>query len=100
MPRIVLWNQSGDVTEFNASQSSAHTLLGNEVTIVGAIPELNVIVAAAAASSEDEPIHPISVHTKYFHQIVRGPLLFVATDDDGDETDVDVQALRALLSSM
>lgn len=66
--------------------------------IVGAIPELNVFVAAAVADAGGATQHPLTHTKRFFHRHTFGPLLFVATDDEGEETDVDVDRLVALMS--
>jgi len=78
-------------------QCKVADLLGGNITIVGAVPLLNVF--AVALNGTTAPENSLSTtFPDFFHEITRGTIAFIATDDDGDETTVDVEALLQALN--
>ena len=74
--------------------------LGGAISFVGAIDALRVVaVGLANAPVAHGPNALARTHPHVFHDMdVRGPIIFVGSDDDGDEMDVDVAALHASLA--
>ena len=72
--------------------------LGGAVTFVGAIPELKVFVVALQESSSYE-VNSFCKDSDIFMELpVRGPVLFVATDREGEPICVNVCRLKEKLS--
>lgn len=99
MSRCLLVHPDLTYEVHRAAQREATALLGGPVTLVGGIDELRIFVAARKAEG-DAPdlaaaVHPLCTDSDRFEGPVRGPMLFVCTDDVGDEVDVDVDRLLA-----
>lgn len=70
--------------------------LGGSITFVGAVPELHVF---AVGLSECGEVNRHCVDERIFLQLpVHGPVVFVATDDDGEPMDVDVEGLASVIA--
>jgi hypothetical protein len=90
--RLLLAREDGSYDEVDSTQREAHEVLGGPVQIVGAIDELNV-VAAGLRDNDDLHANPFCGDKDRFEDDVRGPVLFVASDAQGDEIDVNVEVL-------
>lgn len=99
--QCVLVHADGRVTPRRLWQRDAHTCLGGAVALVGAVDEERAF--AVALRQEEEATRLLAVNgactdPARFHVLpVRGPVLFVGTDADGAETDLDVASLSARL---
>ena len=99
MPRMTLVHADGRFEETVATQAQAARVLGDEtgVALVGAIDELRAF-AVARRERAHLPLNVLCVDEFRFHETpIRGPVLFVGTGDDGEEIDVDAEALRGYL---
>lgn len=89
---VVLVHVDGTYETRNEPQRMVANLLGGDITIVGAVPHLNVF--AVSVKGAVAPENKLSTaFPDFFHEIACGTIAFIATDDDGDETTVDVIAL-------
>lgn len=89
----------GRFEEVVATQAQAATILEDAtgVTLVGAIDELRVF-AVARRQRAHLPCNALCLNEARFHETpLRGPVLFVGTGDEGEEIDVDVEALKRCL---
>ena len=94
---VVLVHVDGSYETRDASQRVVANLLGGDITIVGAVPLLNVF--AVSLKETTAPENKLSTaFPEFFHEIARGTIAFIATDDDGDETTVDVKQLLQTLN--
>lgn len=75
------------------SQSEATGVLGGPVTLVGALDDLNVFVAALQEPPEGATLHPLCTDPERFEGPVRGSILMVATGGEGEEMSVDVPSV-------
>lgn len=82
-------------------QRAVSANLGGAVTFVGALDDLCVVIVGVADAAALEPNALAHTHPWLFLDCsdVRGPVVFVASDDKGDEMDVDVRALEARLNA-
>ena len=80
-------------------QRAVATHLGGAITFVGALHDLHVVVVGLADAPADLDVNALArTHPHLFHEAdVRGPVVFVGSDDDGEEMDVDVDALCGAL---
>jgi hypothetical protein len=81
-------------------QRAIATHLGGAITFVGALDDLHaVIVGLAREAAADLDVNALArTHPHLFHDTdVRGPVVFVGSDDEGEEMDVDATALLAAL---
>ena len=96
--QCVLVHADGRVEPKRVWQRDAHACLGGAVTLVGAVDEERAF-AVALHASETLPVNVACTDPTRFHSLpVRGPVLFVGTDADGAETDLDVASLSARLT--
>lgn len=96
--RCVLVQPDGTAACVAAAQQEAHAVLGGAVTLVGAVDELGVF-AVALRDAAALPAHAWCTDPARFDLPVRGPVLFVATDEAGEEADVDEARLRGALGA-
>ena len=95
MSTCVIVDASGSSEVATLTETQIASLLGNTVSIVGAIDELQVVVVSSSPS--DTPhvwAEPLSA---VLCEIPGDTLVFVASDVNGDAMDVDVEALRGVL---
>ena len=90
----LLVSSCGTIKHISANQDDVHKILGGKITFVGAIPEFNAFVVAARDSNEqvhawneDDRVIASKSHT------VRGSILIGASDEDGNETDLDTHGV-------
>ena len=81
-------------------QTSVAAHLGGAVTFVGAMNDLQVFLVGVADSTEDVNALARTHPWLFLERDVRGPVVFIASDPDGDEMDVDVPALEARLDEL
>lgn len=87
----------GTVRDVQTCQTQAHILFEKApLTMVGAVHEIWVF-AVARANASDLPENPACTNPARFDLPVHGPVLFVATDANGDQMNVDREALLTLL---
>ena len=95
---VVLVHVDGTYETRCEPQRNVADLLGGDITIVGAVPSLNVF-AVALRSESVAPANSLSTaFPEFFHEVAHGTIAFVATDSEGDETTVDVGALLKTLN--
>ena len=92
---------------FECSQRDVALKLDGSIEFVGAIPSLDVFIVARVPDESDDtygrgmpPKATINTiyrsHEQFFHEIPYGPIVFIASDMNGEEIDVDVPAFLAL----
>lgn len=97
MPQSWLVPVSGKTESVHWPHESVCSEMGGMITFVGAIDDLHVF-ALALAASEELPVNTRCTDCNVFLQLpVRGPVLFIATDDAGEPMDVDVEAIESHL---
>ena len=94
----MLVSEDGASSIVHVAQRDARRVLEDEgVTLVGAIDELNVF-AVAKQNRSHLSVNVVCSDAARFHDLpLRGPILFVATDDRGEEVDVDIVKLKTVL---
>ena len=92
----LLAHPDGTLEEITVAQRAARDVLGGDVTLVGAVAAVDVF-AVALRDSAHLPINPLCSDPSRFDTPVRGPVLFVATNDAAEETAVDRARLLACL---
>ena len=81
--------EDGTISVVTCDQGSIAKRLGGAIGFVGAVPELNIFIVGLVKSSE--PINKVfESHRCYFHEVARGTLIFIGSDENGEEMDVDV----------
>jgi hypothetical protein len=99
MPRWVLVAPDGTVEERNSAQGKVHEHLGGPLTIVGAIPSLNAVVVALRDAGHLDR-HGWNGRSHFFAgDDVRGAVAVVASDDRGEEEDLDVNEFLSLVEA-
>ena len=97
MPKSWLVTATGRAEVVQWPHESVCSEMGGMITFVGAIDDLHVFALALAASTE-LPVNTLCTDCNVFLQLpVRGPVLFIATDDAGEPMDVDVEAIESRL---
>lgn len=95
-PYSVRWSQK------EVSERMHDGVRTGRITFIGAVPALNVFaVACEEGVGEPNPVVDGRNRERFFVDApreVRGDVVFIGSDDDGDECDVDVAALAAQLS--
>ena len=66
--------------------------------MAGAIDDLHIFVVALREPPAQAAVNHACRDERYFDVPVYGPVLFVATDSEGEETDVDCDALEKRLN--
>lgn len=92
----VLLNPNGTRSQVHWRHEEVSNQLGGRITFVGAIPSLNVFIVARREDDEVMSLceNPYCLDKEVFMTpSVRGPMVFLATDDEGEPIDVDVHAL-------
>lgn len=92
----VVLNPDGTRSEVHWRHEDVSNQLGGRITFVGAVPSLNVFIVARRDDDEVMSLgeNPYCFDREVFMTpVVRGPLVFLATDDDGEPIDVDSRAL-------
>lgn len=93
MTICVRCEENGVMSVCECPQKDVARHLGGSIGFVGAIPELNIFILAGTQT--DRPVNTtIYTHGKRFHEVAHGPLFFIASDENGDEIDVDVESLQ------
>lgn len=92
----VVVHADGSTEQMVLCQSQASEYLGGAVTFVGAVDEVRCF-AVGLRDSAQLPLNTACTDPKRFDVPVRGSVLFVATDDSGEETHVDAERLLACL---
>lgn len=88
---------SGQVRDVTICQTKAHTLFdGASLSMVGAVDEVGVF-AVGLRDAAHLPSNPLCTDPARFDVPVRGPVLFVATDREGEQMRVDKAALLRLI---
>ena len=87
----------GPLSKVRLYQRDAHAHLGGSLTMVGAIDDLHVFVVALREPPAQAALNTACRDERYFDVPVHGPVLFVATNQEGEEIDVDYDALRERL---
>lgn len=83
--------EDGTISVVTFDQRSIAKLLGGAIGFVGAVPELNIFIVGLVESSQ--PINKVfETHRCHFHEVARGTLIFIGSDENGDEMDVDVDS--------
>lgn len=86
----------GTMEERRIDQCNISALLGGPLTFVGAFPQWNAYAVGLREPPDTAPVNPVS--TRLFEEVA-GDVVFLASDDDGEETDLDVAAVREFLES-
>ena len=85
---VVAWGHEG-----------VHLHMGGPVTFVGGIPELQVFAVALRTPPDGTVVNTYCNDATVFMDLpIRGSVLFVSTDDDGEPIDVRVDALKEILA--
>lgn len=100
MPTWLLVRADGRCETKNEGQRTVHTHLGGPVTFIGAIPSLNAVILGRR-DSENLPVHSWGARNLFFEEVrnVCGDIAIVASDDDGEEVDLDVQECLGVVNS-
>jgi len=104
MHRCIVVHADGRMETVVWEQRAVAQHLGGSVTFVGGIEDLQVVfVALAFAPPSDAPINPFFAnHRALFFPCtppMRGCMVMIASDDDGEPIDVDVEKVHALFQS-
>ena len=83
---------NGDRTECDVPQERVSELLGGPITFVGAFPSLDAFAVGLRDPPCTEAVNPLS--NLCFEEIVRGPIVVIASDESGSERDLDVRAFE------
>lgn len=90
--------ENGTLKVVHCNQCEIAKRLGGSVGFVGAIPNLDVFIVGLAEKTC--PVNRAFVtHKDYFHEVACGTLMFVGSDENGDEVDIDVEAFDELWMS-
>jgi hypothetical protein len=92
----LLAHADGTLEDVRIHQREASEVLGGDVTLVGAVAAAHVF-AVGRRDAAALPPNPLCTDPSRFDVPVRGPVLFVATDDEGEEMPVDRERLLACL---
>lgn len=90
--RVVRLDPSGDLSVEVMDQARVHERLpGKQISFVGAIPELDLLIVAAPSMMES-PVRPTFM-ARFVHEPINGAMYFIGTDEHGGAKDVDVDAV-------
>ena len=83
---------NGSAQEVDWAHAAVATKLGGAVTFVGKLDELHAVAVGLASPPVDAPLHTLA---GIFFQpaTVRGNVVIVASDDNGEEMDLDIEAM-------
>lgn len=99
MPHWILVAPDGTVQERNSAQEKLHEHLGGPLTIVGAIPSLNAVLVALRDAGHLD-LHAWNGCSDFLaDDDVRGSVAIVATDEHGEEEDLDVNEFLSLVEA-
>lgn len=91
MPLCIECDCDGTLHAFTIDQRQIARHLGEPIGFVGAIPELNIFIVGIRDSTQ--PINKtFATHREHFHETARGTLVFIASDAEGNEIDVDQES--------
>ena len=101
MNRCIVVHPDGRMETVMWEQRAVARHLGGSVTFVGGIEELQIVfVALAFTPPSEEPINPFFVdHRERFFPCtppMHGSMVMIASDDDGEPIDVDVERVHGL----
>ena len=94
--QCVLVHATGAVEVLCLHQRDVSARLGGAVTFVGAVTEAQAF-AVGLRDAAHLPVNVACTDPARFDTPVRGPVLFVGTDDEGEETSVERAVLLACL---
>lgn len=93
-PLCLLCRPDGTLRPVRTRQKEIHALLGGTPTFVGGIAGLGVFLVAKRGG--DGPVNAAVVaNPSLFHEEARGDVYLVGASEDGEEVDVDVEAVYA-----
>ena len=92
---ILYTNKTYEIKNINHEKLSE--LLGT-ITFVGALPEFEAFAVGSLNSSHD--INPYCTNEKFFEKNVRGSVILVGSDRNGDATDLDCERIETFISSL
>lgn len=99
MTRLLHIFPSGVAIPFDGPQSSIEAMFDGALTFVGAIPEVDAFVVAA--KDHVGQLNALCAeHAEFFHAEARGDLVILASNDQGQEVDLDVDATLQLLERL
>ena len=102
VPLMTLWllvSHDGTSVRKYTAQGDVHKHLGGPVTFVGAIPSADAFVVAR--SDCELPMHVWNGKGLFFEgSEVRGPIAIVASDDKGDEIDLNLGQVFVVLQRL
>ena len=80
--------------ECDIDQKKVGDVLGGPITFVGVIPEIDAVICGLEEGTGEEWQSSL-----LFSGEVRGDVMLVATNSEGDEIDLDVERARILLTT-
>ena len=100
---MTLWllvSHDGTSVRKRTPLGDVHKHLGGPVTFVGAIPSADAFVVAR--TNCELPMHVWNGKGLFFEdsEVVRGPIAIVASDDNGDEIDLDLGQVSVVLQRL
>ena len=79
----------------NFPQKTISTFLGGSLTFVGAFPEYEAMVVARETPDGNAEVNPLS---RFLEEEVRGKIVVIRSDSEGEECDLDVQSVQDFLA--
>lgn len=99
--RVLHVPAQGTPREVHMDQRDASRFLGGQVTFVGALPHLNVVLVGRACTeglAENAHLRTLVLRGDAEDGVPQGDVLCIGSDEDGEACDVDVDAVRAALN--
>lgn len=100
MTRCLVAHCNGTREEVACPHSQISAYLQGPVCFVGAMHDINAIAVARVQDDDSvnkQPINPIPTRLLFDATPIYGNIVFVASDDEGEEIDLDVEALLTWL---
>lgn len=94
--RSLVIHPDGRREEVDTNQLDASRVVFNNqpLTMLGAIDDMHVFMVGLK-DCNDMPVNTVCSHRTdvFLDDVIRGPVLFVATDDEGEPMDVECEAV-------
>ena len=97
MSTVMCLYANGDYEILKIVQEKVYTYFSNDsITFCGAIPSHNIVAICREKHKEQDTINKFSIQFDCFDETY-GDILLVATDESGDECDIDVEKTKTFL---
>ena len=100
VPNIICLHANGSIHSFKLSHKKVYTYFaGDSITFCGAITQLNVVAICRKEHHTEDKLNTFSIQFTDFFDKIYGDILLIGSDSEGNECDIDIEAVKKLLNT-